>query len=467
MLFRTICNVKGRKHVGFSRLVRRYFSFSSRTVIDMAEEDGELRVFIVSGEVSGDTIGARLMASLKALSPVPIHFSGVGGSMMFKQGLNSLYPMEDITVMGIWELLPHLNKMRVKLKQTLEAALLFQPHVVVTVDSKGFSFRFLKQLRARYSQQSWDSPLHFHYVAPSFWAWKGGEARLKGLAEFVDHVLCLLPNEEEVCKSYGLAATFVGHTILEDALELNSGKSTSLHECKIEGNCEDFREKNAIPSGATVISLLPGSRLQEVTRMLSIFQNTVKLLKESFPELVIVIHIASNRHVENHITGAIHKWPVPVILVPGGSQRLKYDALSASRVALCTSGTVAVEMQLARLPCAVAYRAHFLTEWFIRYKAKLSYISLPNILLDSAIVPEALFQACTHTKLAALLIELIHNDNLREEQIAGAEKFIKLLCPAERAIINDLVCQNSRWRQFPIHTPSMLAAATILFHVKP
>ena len=138
-----------------------------------------------------------------------------------------------------------------KLKRTVESAIVFEPHVIVTVDSKGFSFRLLKQIRgnlhqhladywfmlvvytivstcehwgglaARYRRYKMDGPLHFHYVAPSFWAWKGGEERLKGLVEFVDHILCILPNEEEVCKSNRLAATFVGHPILEDALDLN------------------------------------------------------------------------------------------------------------------------------------------------------------------------------------------------------------------------------------------------------
>ena len=139
-----------------------------------------------------------------------------------------------------------------KLKRTVEAAIVFQPHVVVTVDSKGFSFRLLKQIRgnlhqhlmdywvlllaytirttcehwggfaARYRNDKLACPVHFHYVAPSFWAWKGGEERLKGLVEFVDHILCILPNEAEVCKSNGLAATFVGHPILEDTLDLNA-----------------------------------------------------------------------------------------------------------------------------------------------------------------------------------------------------------------------------------------------------
>lgn len=150
MLLRTIRDIKNGGEMGFSSLLRRSFSVRSRTVVDMGDKDGELRVFMVAGEVSGDSIASRLMASLKKLSPLPIRFSGVGGPRMSKEGLESLFPMVDISVMGMWELLPHLNKFRVRLKETIEGAILFQPHVVVTVDSKGFSFRLLKQLRGKW-----------------------------------------------------------------------------------------------------------------------------------------------------------------------------------------------------------------------------------------------------------------------------------------------------------------------------
>ncbi|KAK7287369.1 hypothetical protein RIF29_00642 [Crotalaria pallida] len=428
--------------------------------LDMAAQDGELRAFVVAGEVSGDNIASRLMASLKLLSPLPVRFAGVGGAKMYGEGLQTLFPIEDISVMGIWELLPHLYRIRARLKETVEAAATFEPHVVVTIDSKGFSFRFLKQLRARYSQQELYSPAHFHYVAPSFWAWKGGEARLRGLAEFVDHLLCILPNEDKICRLNGLAATFVGHPVLEDVLELNLRSNSSVHEWKAEGNGEEFRRKHAVPSGATVISLLPGSRVQEVTRMLPIYAKTLELLKETFPNLMTVIHVAPNAHVENFIAGAVHRWPVPVVLIPGRTTHLRYDAFSASRVALCTSGTVAVELQLARLPCVVAYRANILTEWFIQYKAKIKYISLPNILLDSAIIPEALFRSCMPENLALLLKDLIRDNSCREEQIIAAQKFVKLLLPSE-SIKDNLPLQNLM-RTYPNYTPSVVAALTIL-----
>lgn len=442
------------KRVG---LVKRWFSYSA---LDMASKDGELRVFIVAGEVSGDSIASRLMACLKNLSPFPTRFAGVGGVMMSKQGLKSLFPIEDIAVMGIWELLPHLHKFKVRLKQTVKAAELFQPHVVVTVDSKGFSFRLLKQLRVRYVQQGLVGPPQFHYVAPSFWAWKGGEKRLRGLSQFVDHVLCILPFEEEVCKLNGLPATFVGHPTLEDVLELKLEKNSAI-DWKVLGNAENFKSKYGISSGSTIVTLLPGSRLQEVTRMLSVFSSTMELLKSSITELTAVIHVAPNRHVEDYISKVVDEWPVPVVLIPGEISRLKYDAFAASRVALCTSGTVALELQLAQLPCVVAYRAHLLTELFIRYKAKISHISLPNILLDSAVIPEALFTACTPSKLAPLLMDLINNEACREQQIAAAKKVIELLCPMKRLESMDPGLNNPEC-VLPYYTPSSIAAHTVL-----
>ncbi|XP_010467008.1 PREDICTED: probable lipid-A-disaccharide synthase, mitochondrial [Camelina sativa] len=442
--------------------IKKYSSFQpTKSVIDKASIDGELRVFIVSGEVSGDNIGSRLMSSLKKLSPLPLRFNGVGGSLMCKQGLTPLFPMEDLAVMGMWELLPHLYKFRVKLKETIDAAVKFNPHVVVTVDSKGFSFRLLKELRARYNQQRLENcPVHFHYVAPSFWAWKGGESRLGGLSEFVDHLFCILPNEERVCREHGVEATFVGHPVLEDATEFNLTRTSKPEESKLEGLS---LSTYSLPSDSTVISVLPGSRLQEVERMLPIFSKAMKLLKEPFPKLLTLIHVASNSQVDQYIGESLHEWPVRAILVPSGSTQLKYDAFGASQAALCTSGTVAVELQLARLPTLVAYRAHFFTELIIRYKAKIPYISLPNILLNSPIIPEALFQACNPSNLASTLERLLLDEKMRERQVVAAEKLMQLLHPSESELSNMIHCGDLESRRY---TPSILAASTILSYAK-
>uniref|UniRef100_A0A7N0TI59 lipid-A-disaccharide synthase n=1 Tax=Kalanchoe fedtschenkoi TaxID=63787 RepID=A0A7N0TI59_KALFE len=462
MVLKSIYNHCFRIDASLRRLTRRCMSSAPATsALEMAARDGELRVFIVSGEVSGDAIGSRLMASLKKLSPYPLRFSGVGGFSMSEQGLKSLFPIEDIAVMGVWELLPYLSKFRTRLRETMEAAFLFQPHVIVTVDSKGFSFRLLKNLQAKYTQLGLVTPLKFHYVAPSFWAWKGGEGRLKGLTQFVDHVLCILPFEEETCRANKLAATFVGHPILEDVLDIKTAKHALGTQLRVKGNAEYFVSNYGIPSGSTIISLLPGSRIQEVTRMTPIFSKSLEILKEFHSELTTVIHVAPNLHVEKYLNNVANGWPTNVILIPGRSTDLKYNAFSASEVALCTSGTVALELQLARLPCVVAYRAQLITEWVIRHKARIPYISLPNILLNSSIIPEALFEACTPQNLASLIVELLKSEGPRQLQIASAEKALSLLCPPKE-LMETTACHYSL-QEFS--TPSMIAASTVLNYV--
>ncbi|XP_042051902.1 probable lipid-A-disaccharide synthase, mitochondrial isoform X2 [Salvia splendens] len=418
------------------------------SVRDLGSKDGELRVFIVAGEVSGDIIASRFMNSLRKLSPFPVRFTGVGG-----KGWIPCFPWRILLSWAFGNycrISPSLG-----LNQTVESALTFQPHVVLTVDSKGFSFRFLKHLRARYGPQGLATPQHFHYVAPSFWAWRGGESRLKGLVGFVDHLFCILPFEAQICRSYGLPATFVGHPALEDVFDLKNNKCMD-REWKVQGDAEEFRKKYGVPSGSKIISVLPGSRVQEVTRMLPIYARTLELIKDFFSELTVVIHVAPNKHVQDYISDTVHKWPVPVVLVPGGSTCTKYNAFSASQIALCTSGTVAVEMQLARLPCVVAYRANILTERFIRYKAKVPYISLPNIVLDSPIIPETLFEACTPPQLAPVLLELMHDESLRQQQITAANKFLSLLNPQQK-VDADSICNPS----FE-YTPSVVAASAVL-----
>lgn len=245
MLLRWIA-AEGRRRARPPRPLARALSYGR--VVDAAARDGGLRVFVVAGEVSGDSLASRLMASLRALSPVPVRFAGVGGELMCKEGLQSLFPMEEIAIMGMWELLPHIYSIKRKIEDTANAAMLFQPHAVVTVDSKGFSFRLLKQLKCR-SNQKVQSPLHIHYVSPSFWAWKGGESRLSKLHNFVDHMLCILPFEEEICRLNGLPATYVGHPLLDDAIGLNMGPELSSDKSKYQRSCEAFRLEHGLSPG--------------------------------------------------------------------------------------------------------------------------------------------------------------------------------------------------------------------------
>ncbi|CAO1946005.1 unnamed protein product [Urochloa humidicola] len=457
MLLRWIAAVGRRRALPAGPLAR---ALSCGRVVDAAARDGELRVFVVAGEVSGDSLASRLMASLKALSPVPVRFAGVGGELMCKEGLQSLFPMEEIAIMGLWELLPHLYSVKRKIENTVDAAMLFQPHAVVTVDSKGFSFCLLKQLKCR-SNQKGQSPLHIHYVSPSFWAWKGGESRLSNLHDFVDHMLCILPFEEKICRLNGLPATYVGHPLLDDAIGLNMEPGLPSDKSKDQTSCEAFRLEHKLSPDATIITILPGSRMQEVVRMLPIFLHTVQNLRHAFNELSLVIPVAPHRDVRTYAEKAVQSGPFPVVLIPGGSLKEKYGAFSASRAALCTSGTAVMELMLAKLPCVVAYQAHFITECLIHLRKKIDFISLPNILLDSPVVPEILFRACTAKNLAAKLSEVISNNEVRQKQVESADRVFQLLyepIKKQGSLFAEELGLSSN-----VLSPSMIAALTVLY----
>lgn len=246
----------------------------------------------------------------------------------------------------------------------------------------------------------------------------------------------------------GLAAAYVGHPSLEDALHLNMELYTN--NWRFQGNGDDFRQQHGIPPENTVITLLPGSRLQEVKRMLPIFSQTMELLNCSFTRLTAIIPVAPHQHVATHVEKEICSWSLSAILISGMSLQQKYDAFSASRAALCTSGSAVMELQLAGIPSVIAYRANFLTEWLIQHRTKLQFISLPNILLDSEVIPEVLFHSCTYKNLAVTLSKIILDEDCRRKQIAAAENVFRILCPQDLLSITEDCC------------PSMKAASIVL-----
>lgn len=444
------------------RTYPRFTARLSNVASDAEDGEEEFRVFIVAGEPSGDVIGSRLMKSLRRLSPKPLRFAGVGGATMEKEGLNSAFKMEDITVMGAAELFPHMFRIWRRLRRTVSAAIDFEPHVVVTVDSKGFSFRVLRSLTAAYEKKNEQPPFLVHYVAPSYWAWKGGDARLDSLKEFVDHVLCILPFEAPMCKAHGVGATFVGHPVLEDVyMNVSSGENGAHRNWEIQGFGNKFRDKHGLLPEAKVISVLPGSRIQEVKRMLPLFRDSMHRLAEYYPNITAVIPTPQSSVVTNMVQESVSRWEVPAVVLPAASDLEKYDAFDSSNAGLCTSGTAVMQLLLARVPSVVAYRANPITEWLIKSRTKLDYISLPNILLNSPVVPEALFGECTPERLTSLLKQVLEDEKMQERQRTAAEQVLSMLAPPSSSFLHSsdacLTVADEHSQK-----PSMAAAATIL-----
>ncbi|CAO3400369.1 lipid-A-disaccharide synthase [Azospirillum sp. 11R-A] len=386
--------------------------------------DDALTLFLIAGEPSGDALGARLMAAAKRLTGGKVRFVGIGGERMTAEGLVSLFPMAELTLFGIFELLPHLPNLIRRIDQTVAEILRMRPDAVVGIDSPGFTVRVAKKLRAA------DPAIPLvHYVAPTVWAWK--PKRAAKYAAIYDHLLAVLPFEPPYFEKEGLACTFVGHSVVEG----RAGR----------GDGPGFRQRHGIAATDRVVAVLPGSRKGEVSRLLPDFRATLDLLRPSHPDLVAVVPTVATVH--DRVAAAIADWPVRTLLVEGDTE--KYDAFAAAEVALAASGTVALELALARLPTVIAYRLNPVTVALYRRLIRVKYVNLVNLMLDRMLVPELLQQDCRPDRLAAELGRLLDNPEARQVQIDGVAEVARWLGqgdipPSERAAraILDVVAEH-------------------------
>jgi lipid-A-disaccharide synthase len=384
-------------------------------------DEAHQQVFILAGEPSGDALAARLMAGIKEKAP-DIQFAGVGGPLMAAEGLNSLFPMEELSVMGLFEVLPRLPKLLKRIDQTAREVKRLNPDVFISVDAPDFSFRVAKKLAGTNLPK-------VHYVAPSVWAWRPGRA--KKIARLYDHLLTLLPFEPPYFEAEGLPASFVGHSVIESGADQGDGLA--------------FRQRHGIGADEKLLMLLPGSRRGEVSRHLPIFRDTVARLQEDIGEFRLVVPVIGRAAeiVRQETAG----WNIDIHLVDGETE--KYDAMAASDVALAASGTVALELALAQLPTVIAYRMNPVTGWIARRVVKLEYVNLINILLKREVVPEFLLEECTAENLANALGDLFHSEEKRAQQIVSYDEAMLHLgkggaAPGARAadIILKLIARN-------------------------
>ncbi len=362
-------------------------------------------VYLVAGEESGDVLGARLMAAITAQRPGTT-FAGLGGPRMTAAGLTPIFPMRELAVMGLLEVLPKILRLRARLRQTVADIRARRPDVVVTIDSPGFTLRVLDQLR--------DSGLkRVHYVAPQVWAWK--EKRVRTYPGLWDRLLCLLPFEPAFFARHGLEATFVGHPVLESGAD--------------HGNAARFRAAHAIPPDAPVLILMPGSRRSEVSRLLPVLAETLRLLRARFPAIVPVVPIADA--VAETVLAATAAWPVRPIVVTAAAD--KHDAFAAAAVALTKSGTSTLELALAGVPMAVTYRVNPITAMIARRLLTVPYVAIVNILAGREVVPELLQQDSNPTRLAAEITRLLSDEGAAQAQRDAFAAIVASLRPVEGA----------------------------------
>lgn len=371
------------------------------------------RVYIVAGEASGDLIGVHLMRSLKNQTDGDITFYGVGGPKMTHEGLESLFPFYELSMLGAVEILPYLFNIAARIRHTVDDVIAKAPDMVITIDSPGFCFRVVERLREEKPKLTCK---FVHYVAPTVWVYKPERAQL--CARLFDHMLVLLPFEPPYFEKAGLSCTWVGHP--------------AVAESKV-GDGEAFRQKYEIPPDAPLFCLLPGSRKGEVERHMPVFGKAITLLATQFPKLAMAVAVPAN--VMPFVTPFFAGCPFRAIVT--SNEEDKKNAIAASQIALVKSGTVALEVAMATVPMVVTYRVHPLSAWYLRRRLLIKNANLINILQGEEIIPELLQELCTPIMIATACAALLSDSARQEKQKSKEKAAIAQLLPTDGKMPSD------------------------------
>ena len=338
-----------------------------------------MRVFVIAGEPSGDALGGAVMAGLRSLVP-DVRFDGVGGPLMQAQGLQSRFPMDELSVMGLAEVLPRYRALKRRIAECAEAVVETRPDVLLTIDSPDFCLRVARLVKARAQV-----PV-VHYVAPSVWAWR--PKRADRMARHVDHVLALLPFEPPYMTRAGMSCDFVGHPVVSQTVaDLAAARA--------------FRDS---AGGAPLVLCLPGSRRSEVTRLAPRFGAALGRLRAMRPGLKVVLPCAGP--VVDLVRAETADWPVtPHLIVPdedldGATKRA---AFRAADVALAASGTVSLELAAAGTPMVIAYDMAWLSRVIMQRMVRIDTVTLVNLVSETRAVPEFIGADCTPDRIARAL----------------------------------------------------------------
>ncbi len=324
-------------------------------------QNKKFKVFIIAGEVSGDVLGARIMREMS-----DAEFVGVGGENMMGAGLQSLFPMADLSVMGVIEVVAHAKTLTKRIKQTVAAIIETRPDIVLTIDSPGFAHSVINGLRKSVDgRQLIADGLKFHHVvAPQVWAWRAGRA--KKYARTFDKLYAFFDFEVPYFTKYGLDTIAVGHPIADAVMKHGGGRKSSDTE--------------------KIITLVPGSRMSEVKRLLPIFREVAhQLVANGYSGYRFIIPTVET--TAQYVRESIKKWDVQPELV---SADKRYDLYAKTYIAIVASGTVSAELAMLHIPTIVIYKMNPVTTWLVRQVIRVNWVSLVNILLNRGVYPEFL-----------------------------------------------------------------------------
>jgi lipid-A-disaccharide synthase len=356
-----------------------------------ANGDVARKIFLIATEESGDRLGAHLMKVLRQRLGGAVQFEGVGGLAMAREGLKSLFPIEELSVMGFSAVVKQLPKLLRLIRNTVDAVLRAAPDILVIIDSPDFTHRVARRVRSR------DSSIPIvNYVSPSVWAWRPGRAR--AMRAYIDHVLALLPFEpEEYRRLQGPPCSYVGHPLTEQL-----GSLRPNHE-------EQARRSEKPP----VLLVLPGSRRSEIRHHMAIFGDALDRLQASGQVFELIL--PTMPHLLEPISESIKSWKVGPRIVMGEQE--KRAAFRIANAALAKSGTVTLELALAGVPMVAAYRAGPVEAWIVLRAITVKSVILANLVVAEKVVPEFIQDDCTADNLARALGEILSDSPLRQRQL--------------------------------------------------
>ncbi|WP_441241623.1 lipid-A-disaccharide synthase [Tardiphaga sp. 768_D3_N2_1] len=348
-------------------------------------------IYLIATEESGDRLGSALMKVLRQRLGDDVRFEGVGGSSMAREGLQSLFPIEELSIIGLAAVLRKLPSILKLIKRATDDVLRAKPDVLVIIDSPDFTHRVAKRVR----QRDPSIPV-VNYVSPTVWAWRPGRA--KAMRAYVDHVLALLPFEPEAHQRLGgPPCTYVGHPLIEQIGALRP-------------NAEEQARREAKPP---VLLVLPGSRRSEIRHHMATFGATLDLLQKQGAQFELIL--PTMPHLVEVITEALKAWPVQPRIVVGETE--KRAAFRIAHAAFAKSGTVTLELALSGVPMVTAYKAGSVEAWIIRRRITSSSVILANLVIGENVIPEFIQEDCTPEKLAASLQEVLADTPMRRRQV--------------------------------------------------
>jgi lipid-A-disaccharide synthase len=359
------------------------------------------KVFLIATEESGDRLGANVMKVLRQRLGGGVRFEGIGGRAMAREGLTSLFPIEELSIIGLAAVVKQLPKILRLIKQAAAAVTEASPDILVIIDSPDFTHRVAKRVRAS------DPKIPIvDYVSPSVWAWRPGRAR--AMLSYVDHVLALLPFEPEAYRRLrGPPCSYVGHPLIEQLAQLRPGP-------------EEQQRRSEPPP---VLLVLPGSRRSEIRHHMAVFGRALGWLNDA--GVAFELLLPTMPHLQEAVAEALKAWPVQPRVVIG--EKEKRAAFRIAHAALAKSGTVTLELALSGVPMVTAYRTGAVEASILRRAIKVNSVILANLVIGENVIPEFLQQDCTPEKLSVALREVLGDSALRRKQIEAFAKIDQIM----------------------------------------